>query len=187
MPAFTAIHSEGSRYSGSGQLDLVFPEPTEGMIRAEAPGVATRSEEWLLDQALRILERRFKRAGNALDSPARSAEYFRMKLAHLAQEVFAVAYLDHHHRVLAAEILFTGTIDQCVVHPREVVRQGLRHNAAAVLFAHNHPSGLPEPSQADRALTDRLREALALVDIRVLDHFVIGGTHWVSFADRHWL
>ncbi len=179
---------DGSSDPGSAcQLVLAFPAPAPEELRTEPFGPDAGSEEWLLDQALRILERRFTRTGHALDSPSRSAEYFRMKLAHLAQEVFAVAYLDHHHRVLAAEILFTGTIDQCVVHPREVVRQGLRHNAAAVLFAHNHPSGLPEPSQADRALTERLREALALVDIRVLDHFVIGGTHWVSFADRRWL
>ncbi len=179
---------EGPDGEGSpAQLDLAFPEPLPDAFGLDRPGPESGSEEWLLDQALRILERRFTRSGHALDSPGRSAEYFRMKLAHLAQEVFAVAYLDHHHRVLAAEILFTGTIDQCIVHPREVVRQGLRHNAAAVLFAHNHPSGLPEPSQADRALTERLREALALVDIRVLDHFVIGGTRWVSFADRHWL
>lgn len=180
------FHASGEM-EPDGQLVLTFaPRPCEAQP-SEGGGLDTGSEERLLEQALRILERRFTRTGHALDTPALSAEYFRMKLAHLSQEVFAVAYLDHHHRVLAVEVLFSGTIDQCVVHPREVVRRALGHNASAVLFAHNHPSGQPEPSAADRTLTGRLKEALALVEIRVLDHFVIGGTRWVSFADRHWL
>ncbi len=165
------------------------PAPARGApARADSnpPGPDAR-EEALLGAALGILERRFRRAGAALDSPRQSAEYFRMKLAHLSREVFAVAYLDHHYRVLATEIPFAGTLSQCVVHPREVIRQGLGYNAAAILCAHNHPSGLAEASQADRQLTQKLKEALALVDIRLLDHFVIGGTQWVSFADQGWL
>ncbi len=144
-------------------------------------------EEALLVAALDVLERRFRRSGSALDSPRQGAEYFRMKLACLGREVFAVAYLDHHYRVLATEVLFAGTLNQCAVHPREIVKQGLGYNAGAILCAHNHPSGLAEPSEADRQLTQRLKETLALVDIRLLDHFVIGGTQWVSFADQGWL
>ena len=91
------------------------------------------------------------------------------------------------HRVIAFEELFRGTIDGASVHPREVVRQALKHNGAAVIFAHNHPSGVAEPSDADRRLTQRLKDALALVDIRVLDHFVVGDGDVVSFAERGWL
>jgi DNA repair protein RadC len=102
-------------------------------------------------------------------------------------EVFACLHLDNRHRVIAFEELFRGTIDGASVPPREVVRQALKHNAAALIFAHNHPSGVAEPSDADRRLTTRLKDALALVDIRVLDHFVVGDGEVSSFAERGWL
>jgi DNA repair protein RadC len=92
--------------------------------------------------------------------------------------------LDNRHRPLALEKLFSGTIDSCSVHPREVVKRALAHNAAAAIFAHNHPSGVPEPSASDRALTNRLKEALALAEVRVLDHIIIGGADAVSLAER---
>ncbi len=169
------------------QMVLDF-ESSEGGAREERERLHRQSgEEALLVAAMDVLERRFRRSGSAVDSPRQGAEYFRMKLASLGREVFAVAYLDHHYRVLATEVLFAGTLNQCVVHPREVIKQGLGYNAAALLCAHNHPSGLAEPSEADRQLTQKLKEALALVDIRLLDHFVIGGTRWVSFADQGWL
>ena len=106
---------------------------------------------------------------------------------YLALGVFACLYLDNRHRVIAFEELFHGTIDGTSVHPREVVRAALKHNAAALIFAHNHPSGVAEPSDADRRLTRRLQDALGLVDIRTLDHFVVGDGEVVSFAERGWL
>lgn len=137
----------------------------------------------ILQIAESILAAQFKR-GEALTSPAASKQWLIHKLATLDHEVFAVLWLDTRHRVLSFDELFTGTIDGASVYPREVVKAGLRHNAAACIFTHNHPSGIPEPSAADRAITRRLVDALALVEIRVLDHFVIGGTDAVSFAER---
>jgi DNA repair protein RadC len=118
-----------------------------------------------------------------IESPADSAAYFRARLRHLPHEVFAVLFLDTRHRVLAYEELFRGTIDGASVYPREVVRACLRHHASAVILAHNHPSGVAEPSRADRDITRVLVEALGLMDIRVLDHLVIGHGEPTSMAD----
>jgi DNA repair protein RadC len=123
------------------------------------------------------------RRGDALANPAETRQYLAMRLRDYAFEVFAALFLDNRHRVITLEELFRGTIDGASVHPREVVRRALYHNAAAVIFAHNHPSGVAEPSQADRHITQRLKDALALIDVRVLDHFVIGD-EVVSFAER---
>lgn len=122
--------------------------------------------------------------GDALSSPAAVRDYLRLRLAHLPHEVFAALFLDAQNRVLAVEELFRGSLTQASVYPREVVKRALGHNAAGVIFAHNHPSGLAEPSQADRWLTDQLKAALALVEVRVLDHFVVAGTRTVSFAEQ---
>lgn len=122
--------------------------------------------------------------GPALTRPDDSGAFLRARLRHLPYEVFACLYLDNRHRVLAFEELFRGTIDGASVHPREVVRACLERNAAAVILAHNHPSGVAEPSQADRAITITLREALGLVGVRVLDHLVIGTGTPVSMAAR---
>ena len=121
---------------------------------------------------------------DCLDNPATTRRFLASRLRHLPYEVFACLLLDNRHRVIAFEELFRGTIDGASVHPREVVRLLLEHNAAAVIFAHNHPSGVPEPSRADIRLTRRLRDALALVDVRVLDHIVIGEGDGVSLAER---
>ncbi|MDX1590313.1 MAG: DNA repair protein RadC [Oleiphilaceae bacterium] len=123
----------------------------------------------------------------ALARPSDAGQFLSARLRHYRQEVFACLFLDNRHRVVAFEELFRGTIDGAAVYPREVVRQCLEHNAAAVILAHNHPSGVAEPSEADRAITRRLGEALALVDVRVLDHLVIGDGHWSSLAERGWL
>jgi DNA repair protein RadC len=127
------------------------------------------------------------RQGETLTDPAGSARYLKACLAAYPYEVFGCLFLDSRHRVLAFEELFRGTIDGANVHPREVVRRCLALNAAAVILAHNHPSGVAEPSAADRAITRRLREALDLVDVRVLDHFVIGDGAPTSLAQRGWL
>jgi len=123
-------------------------------------------------------------ARDALSSPRAVRDYLRLALAGREQEVFMVLLLDAQHRVIASEELFRGTLTQTSVYPREVVKCALGHNAAAVIFAHNHPSGVAEPSHADEILTRSLKTALALVDIQVLDHFIVAGTRTMSFAER---
>lgn len=142
-------------------------------------------------QAVLEMGRRHIREGlqdvDVLTSPGLTREYLRAHLRDEAREVFAVLFLDNRHRILAFEPLFFGTIDGASVHPREVVKHCLRYNAAAVIVAHNHPSGIAEPSQADHRITDRLRQALALVDIRLIDHIIVGSEDCVSFSERGWL
>jgi DNA repair protein RadC len=137
----------------------------------------------VLEMARRALRERLDR-GSALSSPQAVRDYLRLKLQHRPHEVFGVVFLDAQNRVLAVEELFRGTLTQTSVYPREVVKRALAHNAAAVIFAHNHPSGIAEPSRSDEALTIALRQALALVDVKVLDHFVIGSETAMSFAER---
>src|SRR5699024_1274171 len=136
-----------------------------------------------LELARRALGEELTR-GPALANPDDSAAFVRARLRHLPYEVFACLYLDNRHRVLDFEELFRGTIDGASVHPREVVRACLDHNAAAVIFAHNHPSGVVDPSRADRDITHTLREALQLIGVRVLDHLVVGTGTPVSMAAR---
>lgn len=124
------------------------------------------------------------RAGGTLNSPGAVRDYLRLALGNREHEVFAALFLDAQHRVLAAEELFRGTLTQTSVYPREVVKAALRANAAAVIFAHNHPSGVAQPSQADELLTRCLKDALALVDVKVLDHFIVAGNQTLSFAER---
>lgn len=121
---------------------------------------------------------------DALGSPAAVRDYLRLKLRDLPHEVFVGLYLDAQNRVIGDEVLFRGTLTQTSVYPREVVKRALAHNAAGLILAHNHPSGVAEPSHADEALTRALRQALALVDVKVLDHFVVAGNAAVSFAER---
>ena len=125
--------------------------------------------------------------GEALTSPQLTREYLQAQLRDRPREVFALLLLDNQHRVIQFVELFYGTLDSATVWPREIVQIALKHNAAAVILAHNHPSGVAEPSRADRQITDRILAALALVDIRVLDHLVIGDGITVSFAERGWL
>ncbi|HVP08190.1 MAG TPA: DNA repair protein RadC [Burkholderiales bacterium] len=124
------------------------------------------------------------RSGDALTSPGAVRDYLRLALAELEHEVFVCLWLDAQHRVLACEELFRGTLTQTSVYPREIVKAGLRANAAAVIFAHNHPSGAAQPSRADELLTRNLKDALALVDVKVLDHFIVAGRQALSFAER---
>lgn len=125
--------------------------------------------------------------GDALTDPQAAGRYFAQRLRGLPHEVFAALFLDTRHRAIAFEELFRGTVDGAEVHPREVVRRALAHNAAALIVGHNHPSGNGEPSAADRAITLRLKQALALVEIRLLDHFVVGDGAPVSLAARGWV
>lgn len=137
----------------------------------------------VIEQALQLLATEVQGA-NALTSPAVVKDFLRLKLGDRPHEVFAVVFLDSQHRVLAIEELFRGTLSQTSVYPREVVKEALARNAAAVVLVHNHPSGSAEPSRADEFLTNTLRQALALVDVRVLDHLVVTRTSVLSFAER---
>ena len=121
---------------------------------------------------------------NALTSPSAVKDFLRLSLSSREHEVFVAVLLDAQHRVICSEEMFRGTLTQTSVYPREVVKTALRHNAAAIIFAHNHPSGVAEPSHADEALTRSLRSALALIDVRVLDHFIVAGSATLSFAER---
>jgi len=125
--------------------------------------------------------------GSPLTSTRSAGQYLSSRLRDRAREVFAVLLLDNQHRMIAFEELFEGTIDSAAVHPREVVKRALHHNAAALILAHNHPSGVSEPSVSDRQITATLQQALALVGVRVLDHLVVGDGAPVSFAERGWL
>ncbi len=139
-----------------------------------------------LELGRRYLEARLVR-GDALASPEDTRRYLQARLRAHPYEVFACLFLDNRHRVISCEEMFRGTIDGTSVHPRTIVQRALSLNAAALIAAHNHPSGVSEPSQADRSLTRRLQEALGLVDIRLLDHLVIGDGETASFAERGWL
>lgn len=141
-------------------------------------------EDDIVKQALAILDKRYFQHGEAITRPRDTGAYMKLKLGAYPYEVFACLFLDNRHRVLAFEELFRGTLDGTSVHPREVVRASLKYNAAAVVLAHNHPSGVPEPSAADRNITHQLREALGLVGVRVLDHMVVGAGEPVSMAAR---
>ncbi|HDY8317572.1 TPA: DNA repair protein RadC [Klebsiella pneumoniae] len=137
--------------------------------------------------ALTLLERQLSEPGAPFTSSNAVRDWLRLQLASLEREEFTVLFLDNQHCLIAHETLFTGTINHTQVHPREVVKSGLRYNAAAAVLAHNHPSGKAEPSQADRQVTTRIQQALELVDIRLLDHLVVGGMEITSFAERGWL
>ncbi len=140
----------------------------------------------VMELSRRYLKQQLQRE-TVFTEPALVKKYLSYLLAHEQREIFMVLYLDNQHRMICAEPLFQGTIDASPVYPRIVVQHALKHNAAAVILAHNHPSGVAEPSRADRAITERLTQAMALVDIRVLDHFVVGDAEVVSFAERGWL
>ncbi|MGY6517194.1 MAG: JAB domain-containing protein [Lysobacteraceae bacterium] len=142
-----------------------------------------KDEEHILKQAERILARRLQRQGS-MKSPAEARDFLRLRLAGLEHEEFHAIFLDQRHRIIACESLARGTIDGASVHTREVAKRALFHNAVALVFAHNHPSGNLEPSEADRFLTLRLIEALRLLEIRVLDHFVVSPAGATSFAER---
>jgi DNA repair protein RadC len=178
-------------------LESLYSKRVASKLYKECGGSASRILElariqngakWARLQAAQVLHERAlleqAAAGPALEAPAAVRELLTRLLGTLTHEVFCALFLDNRHRLIAMRELFRGTIDGASVHPREVVKEALAHNAAAVVLAHNHPSQVCEPSQADELITSRLREALALVDIRVLDHFVVGGAKCMSFAER---
>ncbi|BFI94546.1 MAG: DNA repair protein RadC [Rhodanobacter sp.] len=169
--------------ANAGSLGALLARP-DRTARAAGLGPAKRSRiVAALELARRSLAEQLHQQP-ALANPRDSGDYLSARLRHLPYEVFGCLFLDNRHRVLAFEELFRGTVDGASVHPREVVRACLAHNACAVILAHNHPSGVAEPSAADRAITRELRDALQLVGVRVLDHLVIGSGAPVSMAAR---
>lgn len=153
------------------------------LVRDEQGRYLPASVDQILSMARQAIDQKYQR-GALFTSPELVKDYLRTKLVGFEHEVFAALFLDSQHRLLEYVELFRGTIDAAAVYPREVVKEALRVNAAAVIFSHNHPSGNPEPSQADKVLTQRLKEALALVDVRTLDHIIVGGEATVSFAEQ---
>lgn len=158
----------------AGQTDFCRRKGLGRAKFAQLQAVLEMAQRHLFEQLIR---------GDALCSPRETRQFLSAQLANYPHEVFACLFLDNRNRVIAFEKMFYGTIDGASVYPREVVKMALKKNAAATIFAHNHPSGVAEPSQADEQITQRLKEALSLVDIRVLDHFVVGD-EVVSFAER---
>ena len=140
----------------------------------------------VLEMGRRHLAERLRR-DSALESPQAVRDYLKSLLRHEHHEVFGCLFMDSKHRMLAFEVLFRGSIDSASVYPRQVVKRALAHNAAAVIFCHNHPSGVPEPSEADRTLTQRLTEALDLIEVRVLDHFIVGDGEPLSMVEHGWM
>lgn len=143
------------------------------------------AENKTIFRALNILNQRMRKSPDiTVTNPSDVKAYLRLRLEEREREIFAVMFFDHRHQLITYKELFFGTIDSCSVHPREVARIALKYNASAIIFAHNHPSGVAEPSDADQHITEKLKKALSLLEIRVLDHFVIGDGDIVSFAER---
>jgi DNA repair protein RadC len=167
-----------------GSLNGLFAATPEALMRVHGVGEAKYVQlQAVLEMAKRALNEEL-RATDVLSSPGAVRDYLRMTMARLPHEVFVAVFLNNQHRVIAVEELFHGTLTQTSVYPREVVKRALAHNAAAVIFAHNHPSGDADPSQSDRQLTRTLTDALALVDVRALDHFIVAPGATVSFAEQ---
>ncbi len=180
----TAVDLARDLLTEFGSLRALLQADCENFTRAKGLGTAKYAQlQAVLEMARRHTFEELDR-GDVLTSPEATRAYLSQQLRHYQHEVFACLFLDNQHHILEFEELFRGTIDSASVYPREVVKKVLAHNAAAVIFAHNHPSGISEPSQADKLITDKLKQALALIDIRVLDHFIIGDGMPYSFAEN---
>ena len=179
----TAVDVARDLLADFGSLGRLLDASDEELCRHKGMGLAKYSQlQASVEMARRHLQESLQQR-DALTSPAETRRYLIAQLRPYPHEVFAVLFLDNRNRLLAFDKLFHGTIDGASVHPREVVRAALRYNAAAVILAHNHPSGVAEPSHADELITRRLKDALALIDVRVLDHMVVGD-EVISFAER---
>ncbi|PMH46096.1 hypothetical protein BCU68_09380 [Vibrio sp. 10N.286.49.B3] len=164
---FSASKSEFCQHKGLGEAKYV-----------QLQAVIEMTQRYLAE----TIER-----GDGLTSPEHTKRYLSSVLRDRQREAFYILFLDNQHRIISDEVMFEGTIDAASVYPREVVKRALHHNSAALILAHNHPSGVAEPSQADRRITRHLVDALSLVDIRILDHFVVGDGEVISFAERGWM
>lgn len=184
LPGLGVLQLAQQVLDGFGGFAGLLAARDEDLRRVKGLGPAKRAElAAVIEIARRALAQRLADAP-LFDSPERVREYLRLQLGPLQHEVFAVLFLDAQHRLIAMEEMFRGTLAQTSVYPREVVKRVIERGAAAVVFAHNHPSGLAEPSRADEFLTRSLKAALALIDVRVLDHLVVGRDGVASFAER---
>lgn len=184
VPGQTVIEVARHALDHFGGLNGLLSAPHSDLQKLAGFGPAKCAQmHAVLELARRALREEVKR-DTLLNTPAKVRDYLKLSLRNERQEVFVALFLDAQNRLIADEPLFRGTLTQTSVFPREVVKQALRHNAGAVVFAHNHPSGLAEPSRADELLTRALKDALALVDVRVLDHVIVAGSASVSFAER---
>lgn len=184
VPGKSAVTLARELLDEFGSLRALLEAEQQQFCRSNGLGKAKYAQ---LQAVLEMARRHFceiLQRGDALTSPDITRAFLSAQLRGYSYEVFACLFLDNQHRVIKLEELFRGTIDSANVYPREVAKRVLHHNAAAVIFAHNHPSGVSEPSQADRQITDRLKQALGLFDIRVLDHFIIGDGPPYSFAEH---
>ncbi len=187
VPGKSAVDLARDLLSHFGGLTRLFAAEQASFSAFPGMGPAKYAQlQAVLEMSRRALSEEM-RSGDALGSPAAVRNWLRLRLAGLPHEVFLAVFLDAQNRVIEAEELFRGSLTQTSVYPREVVKRALAHNAAGVILAHNHPSGVAEPSQADRWLTDQLKTALGLVDVKVLDHFIVAGGAGLSFAERGWL
>lgn len=170
-----------------GSLSGIFAASQQDVASVHGMGMSKYAQlQAIFEMVQRALSEQMQQR-DVLASPAQVRNFLRLQLAHLMQEVFMVMFLDAQNRLIQSEILFTGTLTQTAVYPREVVKRALHFNAAAVIFAHNHPSGATKPSTADKQLTDMLTQALKLIDVRVLDHFIVAGVEALSFSEQGWL
>ena len=170
-----------------GSLRALLEADLNAFCRQLGLGPAKFSQlQAVLEMSRRHLAERLRR-DSALESPQAVRDYLKSVLRHEPHEVFGCMFMDSKHRMLAFEVLFRGSIDSASVYPRQVVKRALAHNAAAVIFCHNHPSGIPEPSEADRTLTQRLIKALDLIEVRVLDHFIVGDGLPLSMVEYGWM
>jgi DNA repair protein RadC len=187
VPGKSAVDLARDLLNHFGDLTRLFAANRTAFAAFPGMGPAKYAQlQAVLEMSRRALNETM-RAGDALNSPQAVRDWLRLKLGGLEYEVFVAVFLDAQNRIIDAEDLFRGTLTQTSVYPREVVKRALARNAAGVILAHNHPSGVADASQADRWLTDQLKAALGLVDVRVLDHFIVAGGQGLSFAERGWL
>ena len=183
----TALDTARALLARFGDVRAALDADREAFCRVPGLGCAGYAAvQASLELARRYLESRLRR-GTPFCSPGDTRRYLSARLRRHENEVFACLFLDNRHRLIRFEELFHGTVNGASVHPREIAKRALRHNAAALIIAHNHPSGIAEPSHADRAITERIRDAMALIDVRLMDHLVVGDGEVVSFAERGWL
>ena len=168
--------------SADGKIQPTPDSFTTGFVRETSAGYLPISDSEVIDMALRILAERVTQ-GPVMSSPRVVKDFLRLRFSGLQHEVFCVLYLDKRHRLIACEDLFRGTVDGANVFPREIIKASLRHNAASILCAHNHPSNNPSPSQADELITTRIKAAVELLDLKLLDHLVVTAGETVSFAE----
>lgn len=187
VTGMSAVDLARSMLAEHGSLHALFEASQTRFCATRGLGTAKYAQ---LQAVLEMARRHLAEAmlcEDVLSDPTATRRYLQARLSRQTHEIFAAVFLDTRNHVLSYKELFHGTLDGASVYPREVVKAALKHNAAAVIFAHNHPSGVAEPSRADRDITRRLIDALALVDIRVLDHLVIGHGEATSFAERGWI